>query len=1142
MAESKSDIVARINRLTTAGHRGNLVARGLARGLVWRDGALPPEAPTFSPDLTTDLLDHGFQLLSSALSLHAAEGDMEVVRRGLYPAAESLESAARHDDRTVVERGFHLTMAAAAFHIGGYAARAYSLFEGSLAGLNLSSYETALVHLMRRDLAALRRTFVGWLSDERNSDEGVLARLQGEDGVNPDDDFGADDVVAMALTRHFHRAIATYEHALVTGNEGYFLRALTNFVRGELASAEAKHVPLWWSFRIARHLCDDLWRNSLRVVLPKDGGPPLWGDSRERFIQMLIERETAEIDLWPSQLQAAARVVDTQDDLVVALPTSAGKTRIAELCILRTLADQRRVIYVTPLRALSAQIEYGLARTFRPLGVSVTSVYGASGVAHNDLETLKSAKIVVVTPEKLDFAVRQEPSVIDDVGLIVLDEGHMIGLSEREIRYEMLVQRLLRRADAQDRRLVCLSAVFAEGEAFNDFTAWLRSDAPGEAVQSRWRPTRQRPGRLLWTGATGRLELEVDGERPFVPRFVDSQPATGSRRTAFPNDPQEYMVASAASFLSRGQTVLIYCPLKISVEPMAAAFLKAHRQGYFSNSLSEAQRTEIADAARIGEEWLGRSHPAVECLALGIAVHHGSLPRQFLSEIEHLLRKRTLPVCVCSPTLAQGLDLCFGVLLFKSIYRNKATVPAKEFANVVGRVGRAFVDLDGLYILPVFETDRRKAASKVAAFNNLNREAQRRQLESGVRDLIGHIIHVLTNRLGCNAEGLAEYVLNTNSPWKVPQQEGDDIHLWLDAALNELDTAILGIVDVLDLPTEKVADYLDNCLQSSYWQRRLKNASADDRELQSKVIQGRAIWLWSKTRPASRRAYFASGVGHKAGTAIEESIDQLHEFLSEAEQALASGDTSEAGRQTAQAADILFEIGPFAPHYLVKNLPALLDHWLSGAPLSDYEDKDAVGFIQEHVVYRLVWAVEASRLHLQHLRDDSDELPGNVLALCLTYGVPSVKAALLMQGGIRTRSVATAAAAIIEEEITDFKQLKSWIRRLQKGLVTAPVWEIDDQLKEWNRFLARFGHRQNRPRSLKPMVLQATWHSDTPPKYMIPVRVTRVTGESSALILSVSSLPLGMTTLPARVSGDYFTGRVRSNRVSVRISALVESG
>jgi hypothetical protein len=346
----------------------------------------------------------------------------------------------------------------------------------------------------------------------------------------------------------------------------------------------------------------------------------------------------------------------------------------------------------------------------------------------------------------------------------------------------------------------------------------------------------------------------------------------------------------------------------------------------------------------------------------------------------------------------------------------------------------------------------------------------------------------------------------------------------LESALNELDTAILGIIDVLDLPTDKVADYLDNCLQSSYWQRRLKTAGADDRDLQSVVIKGRAMWLWSKTRPDSRRAYFASGVGHKAGTAIEQSIDRLHGFLSAAELALGSGDTPEAGRHTAQATDILFKIRPFAPDYMVKDLPALLAHWLSGAPVSEYADKDAVGFIQEHVVYRLVWAVEASRLHLQHLRADSDKAPGNVLSLCRTYGVPSVKGALLMQGGIRSRSVATAAAEMIEEEITDFIELRSWVRRLYKGLVRGPVWETEYESTEWNRFVARFDHRDHRQRLLKPVRLRATWHDDKPPKHKAPVLVSRMPGQSRALISSISSLPLGTTTLPARVRGSYFTG------------------
>src|SRR4029077_8476788 len=108
-------------------------------------------------------------------------------------------------------------------------------------------------------------------------------------------------------------------------------------------------------------------------------------------ISLLGTRRPPQISLWPSQLAAATRATDPTDDLVIALPTSAGKTRIAELCILRALADGRRTVYVTPLRALSAQVERVLARTFVPLGGAVTSLYGASGATLIDAKTLVSA-------------------------------------------------------------------------------------------------------------------------------------------------------------------------------------------------------------------------------------------------------------------------------------------------------------------------------------------------------------------------------------------------------------------------------------------------------------------------------------------------------------------------------------------------------------------------------------------------------------------------------------------------------------------------------------------------------------------------------------------------------------------------------
>ena len=1132
MPENAADIAARLEALTQPGYRENLLAKGLARGLIWRDGRLPTDAPNFGPDLSTDLLDHGFLILSSALRLREMQGDQPLVSRTLQFAAEAIESAARHDITTTVDRGFHLVMAAAAFHIGGFAARAYSLFQGELATFNLASYELALVHLMRRDLDGLRDTVGTWVGNEANLDAGVTARLESEAG------FTIDDVLATAITGVFHRAIGTFEVGLLTGRTQYFTTALNQLREGENAAAEVNHVPLWWAFKVARHLFDDLWHHSLRNLLPTDAGPKLWLVLRERFIQMVASRNIAEIDLWPSQIDAARRVVNTADSLVVALPTSAGKTRIAELCILRALADEKRVIYITPLRALSAQIEFGLARVFRPLGFSVTSVYGASGVAHADLETLQSANIVVATPEKVDFAIRQQPSVIDDVGLIVLDEGHMIGLSERELHYEMLVQRILRRADASNRRLVCLSAVFTEGDAFDDFTNWLRSDAPGGPVRSTWRPTRQRPGRLLWTGQAGRLELDVEREQPFVPRFVESQEPTGKRKNRFPQDEQEFIVAATASFLSRGQTVLVYCPKKLSVEPMATAYLTAHRQDYFPSVLDASQRYMVDDAIRIGNEWLGPSHPAVKCLELGIAVHHGSLPRPFLGVVETLLRQRILPVCVCSPTLAQGLDLSFSVLLFRSLYRLRDNpIPPKEFANVVGRVGRAFVDLDGLYVLPVFDRNPFQMRKHLSHFSSLIAKAQQRQLESGVRMLVGYIIQALQARLGGDPKKLKEYVLNMTSTWEVAPQEGDESHTWMEPALNELDIAIFSVVDALELPTNELADYLDDCLKSSYWQRRLQREPPEMRELHEHVIRGRAQWLWNRTTVQRRRAFFAAGLGFNAGTSIDQRLDEIGTLLRTAEEALAGGDLDTATASTTALADILFTIGPFEPKAPFEDWKDLVGHWLRGTALGACTNNDGVSFIQDNIVYRLVWAVEAARLHLLHIQEDEIELepPGSTLALCLTYGVPSRSCALFIQTGLSSRTMATVVADKVGTPITDMEMLRTWVGMLRQKIIPPIAWSTDDEQAEWSRFLRRFDHRDIRQWRDIEATMPVQWLSN-PPKPKTRIRVTRTGDGPTARVSSVSFVPLGQTTIPDSIHLNHFTGRVAGNQRSIKTS------
>ena len=568
MAESIVELEERIRKVVEPAFRGRLLDRGLARGLVWEDGTLPPEAPPFASSLTDDLIEYAFGLFAMALRLRAADVDNPFLERAFQVAGEALEAAV-HRGEPGMSQGFYRVSAAVAFHLARYSASAFSILPDIAEAANLSPTETVLVHLLRRKFDSLHTAFADWLLDVDNHDDGIAARLESDDG------FGRDDAVHLVLTTSFMRGIALFNHALATGEQksaGEAKRLL--FLTADSAS-ELRMVNHWWTATLAAHLIDELWSLSFHQklpILPSDGGlfNDYWNQLRENYILRLRSSSKAAIELWPSQLTAAKRAIDPADDLVVALPTSAGKTRIAELCILRCLSNEQRVIYITPLRALSAQVERDLAETFVPLGFRVTCLYGSAGIQSVDSDSLGSGKIVVATPEKLDFALRNDPAIIEDVGLIVFDEGHMLGKGEREVRYETLVQRILTREDAWCRRVVCLSALFPNPEDMKDLVEWIRQDEPGEPIHSTWRPTRQRFGIIEGNNyGGGKLDISVGKEQPFVPRFVEKiDPPLGQlRTTSFPRDNKELTIGTAWRFIGQGKRCLSIARKRVRWNP-----------------------------------------------------------------------------------------------------------------------------------------------------------------------------------------------------------------------------------------------------------------------------------------------------------------------------------------------------------------------------------------------------------------------------------------------------------------------------------------------------------------------------------------------------------------------------------------------
>lgn len=142
----------------------------------------------------------------------------------------------------------------------------------------------------------------------------------------------------------------------------------------------------------------------------------------------------------------------------------------------------------------------------------------------------------------------------------------MIGLNEREINYEVQIQRLLNRNDASCRRIVCLSAILPTGDQFDDFSNWLRRDQDGEAIQSSWRPTDLRFGEVIWNGENARVNFTIGEEKPFIPTFIVPKsahlPNPGVRSKLFPNDQSELTLATAWKLIEDEHTVLIYLSKK----------------------------------------------------------------------------------------------------------------------------------------------------------------------------------------------------------------------------------------------------------------------------------------------------------------------------------------------------------------------------------------------------------------------------------------------------------------------------------------------------------------------------------------------------------------------------------------------------
>lgn len=1142
----------RIREAISPGFRDRLLSKGAARAMIWTNGELPENAPNFPRRLSHDLLAYAYALLSDGLHLLEDEGDRETARMAFEHAARAIESVVVRG-KTTRARDFHRFVMSAAYHLARYSARAFSLIQNNLAEANLTAFERAVSLLMTRDLDALETLVRGYKEAGSGSDEALISQAveATADGENPPDLDDMLDITVEALTDSFMTALAEASFALERGDPALIEHAKARLREGMTVASDLHHVPQWWCHRLTLFLIDDLWASSFHANLPfapngLDANE--WRHFRALFIASLFSRGRAEIDLWPSQLEAAGRSMELDENLVVSLPTSAGKTRIAELCILACLASGKRVVFITPLRALSAQTEVGLEQTFSPLGKSVSSLYGSIGDASIDQDFLRERDIIVATPEKLDFALRNDPDILNDVGLVVLDEGHMIGLTEREIRYEVQIQRLLKRADADQRRIVCLSAILPDGEKLEDFSGWITEDGDDGLVQKDWRPTRLQFGEIVWSGDHARLEFSVGEERPFVPKYLEAVvPPIGRRKKPFPNSQKEFCLATAWKLVEAGQTVLIFCPLRKSVEPFARDIIDLYDRGALAGVL-DADPQLLEKAITIGREWYPEDHAVLACLKIGVAIHHGALPTPFRREVERLLRAGILRITISSPTLAQGLNLSATALIFQSLHRNRELLKVSEFRNVVGRAGRAFIDVEGLVLYPMFD----KVNKRRRDWERLIADAGGKEMESGLLALVRHLIGRMISKYNLkSADAIIEYVVN-NADWSFPVIDKEDEE---ERASNEqrwdnymawLDTALLGLLGDQEIEGEAIESALDAILASSLWERRLARQSDGIAAILKAGLVQRTKTIWGETTAIQRRAYFLSGVGTKTGAALDARAAELNELLLQANGSILLEENVDAIKAFVGFAEIVFDIAPFRPKNLPQDWRDILTAWVSGKPLTDAlaeTDSESLHFIEDALVYRLAWAMEAVRVRWQASGDTIgdgltyDDLELGVATSAIETGTLNRSAAIIMKSGFTPRVPAQKLVNDTGASFASLNELRAWLRSEEiQSLGENADWPSAETHDLWTDFIRSFKTADEKEWIGSKGEIDVIWDTENAPAAGTLVRIDPRKEETR--ILTADYLPLGRLTesISPSYAGGILYGDVAGTKNAITVT------
>ena len=370
--------------------------------------------------------------------------------------------------------------------------------------------------------------------------------------------------------------------------------------------------------------------------------------------------------LYPPQADSVESGLLDGKSILVSASTASGKTLIAMLAMIRYLSkNDGKVIYLSPLRALAAE-KFSEFKKLEKVALGKKIKVGISTGDFENLEkNLEKSNLLILTNEKMDSIIRHSAEWVDEIGLVISDEVHLIGDENRGPTLEMILTQL-KLLDTKP-QIVGLSATITNSDEIAD---WLDC----KLVKNDWRPVPLSEG----VCDAGKVTMS-DGETFEVKRSLRGTP-----------------IDLGVQSVEQGGQSLVFAETRARSKSLATKAADAIFQMLEKKEISELEKT----SKKILSE--NEHTELVKTLALlvkkGVAFHHAGLNQKCRETIETEFRKGTIKLLSSTPTLAAGVNLPARRVVISNVNRYNAKVGKNmpisilEYKQLCGRAGRPQYD------------------------------------------------------------------------------------------------------------------------------------------------------------------------------------------------------------------------------------------------------------------------------------------------------------------------------------------------------------------------------------------------------------------------------------------------------------------